>query len=1293
MNQFRQLKFIAWLLSLLISLFPMKGIAEDIDIFVGSSSGTKSNPNVLIVLDNTSNWSRASQKWPEGEEQGQSEVSAIKSVIEGLDDQVNVGLMTFVTGGTANDNGGYIRYAIRPMNSTNKTAFSSTLTTIYNNITSPEEKRNSGTAYGNLMYDIYNYFAGRDQSQAGAGTVTTLADSEGYSTSYSKFKSPTSCDTNCAKNFVIFVSNPDASGPTHDDSPFTPGNTTALSGVGGNTSQLGLPVLTTTTTATQSTLGKTASCYADAASCTSAGVASFAPSLTATCSNASLYSGGCSCGSAEAASPVCAAGTQRYAVTRSIPKDTVVSSWVTKDCYASVATPGTTAPSGFPTTTGVSKETDSCPSGTYNYFASKAGPGSGSCKSKYTYTVQCKQTAASTPEKLGYTSSCYPDTGTCSTTDYAASCTSPYGCSCNGSDSVTSLSCAAGTSLFTVVGNSSTTSVKASGTYATDTAPYNADEWSRHLYQKGVNVGDCDNIKVITYAIDVYNAQPNTTHTALMYSMARVGGGKYFTANNKDKLKTALQQIFQEIQSVNSTFASASLPINATNRSVNQNQVFIGMFRPDPETRPRWFGNVKRYKLITDSGGNLQLGDKNGNVAINLNTGFITECAASFWTSESPNAPGKTDNSGYWSQYTISPTPISACGSANYGGFSDMPDGPSVEKGAAAEVIRKGNNPESSNTSPTWQENRTIYTRSGSSLVEFTTASSGLSDTLVKWIRGQDTEDENGNGSLGSQSPTAYSKETRASLHGDVVHSRPLPVTYSASSTVIYYGANDGSLRAIDAGDPESGTGGGKEYWSFIPPEFFSKLDRLRTQSPLVCYPGQTGMSYDSNGNCTSGSPTPTKRDYFFDGSIGVYQNSDNSNVWIFPTMRRGGRMVYALDVKTPASPSLLWKFGCTSLTSDTECSDTDIGQTWSIPNVAFIKGYSTTTPVAAFGGGYDTCYDENSASPGCGSTPKGNAIYVLNAENGSLIKKFSTKASVVSDVAFIDLDFDNKPDFAYAADLGGNLYRLNFSDYDPVTNTYTSRTPGSWSITRVAYNNKSGVGKKFMYAPALFGGSGKIFVALGAGDREHPLPTQYPYTSSLKNYFYVYRDCLPSPIPSADSLTGGDDLNDASKMNMSSATAPASCDAAKTLGSNCTDNKGWAIQLNNGKGEQTVTSALISGGMVTFSTNRPIPPETGTCGTALGEARGYWLDLYNGSGAIGVDGSCGGATSAAFVGGGLPPSPVAGTVLVDGKPTSVVIGAVQKSGGASSPISPQKASATNLPARKRVYTIIKGEN
>ena len=47
-------------------------------------------------------------------------------------------------------------------------------------------------------------------------------------------------------------------------------------------------------------------------------------------------------------------------------------------------------------------------------------------------------------------------------------------------------------------------------------------------------------------------------------------------------------------------------------------------------------------------------------------------------------------------------------------------------------------------------------------------------------------------------------------------------------------------------------------------------------------------------------TPTPQPKSYFFDGSIGGYQERNGNAVdkmWIYPSMRRGGRMVYAFDV------------------------------------------------------------------------------------------------------------------------------------------------------------------------------------------------------------------------------------------------------------------------------------------------------------------------------------------------------------------------------------------------------------
>lgn len=1229
MNSLRQCRALALLLSLWMLFLPLRGVAEDIDIFVGNNStGSSGNPNVLIILDNTSNWARQNQQWPGGEQQGQSEAAAIKSVIAGLDGKINVGLMEFVTSGNANDNGGFVRYAIRPMDATNKAAFSTQLDTIYSSINSPDEKRNSNTPYGNLMADAYNYFAGGNQSQSGAGTLGTIADSAGYASNYGTFKSPLSCATDCAKNFIIFIGNPNASGPASDDAA----NTTLLTAAGGNASQLGLPNFTATTTVTPTDLGTSYQCYGSQSACSTALASSDGSDFNAL--GCSSYSGGCSCGTSVANATVnCASGTFSYTVTGNNLK-----LGRTSACYQD----SSGAPKNYPS----NSETTLCTSGTATFSNRQQG----TCgNNKYTWEVTCNGSSSS----LGNSNACYANASDCAS---AYSCPSGFSsCSCS-SPSSQIVSCASGGTRYSVSGNTTSFTNTPTGTYTTDTNPFNADEWARHLYQNGVPISGCSRQTVTTYTLDVYNAQPNTQHTALMMSMAKVGGGKYFTAQNKAAIITNLTQIFREIQSVNSTFASASLPINATNRAQNENQVFIGTFRPDPDTKPRWFGNVKQYKLI-NSAGSIVLGDANGKAAINYNTGFVDECATSAWT---------TDSGTYWEGYPVNPSfGEGQCSSATK--FSDLPDGARVEKGAVAEVLRKGNNP---GGSATYAVNRTIYTASGTSLVAFNTTNSGLGSTLVNWVSGQDTENEDVDANL---------TETRASIHGDVVHSRPLPVNYcttsNCSNVVAYYGANDGLLRAVDAAT-------GREKWAFVAPEFFGKLDRLRAQSPLVAYPGMPSPTP---------TPTPVSRDYFFDGSIGIYQNADNSKVWIYPTMRRGGRMLYAFDVTNSDAPSIKWRFGCDAAGTCTTGAS-NIGQTWSIPNIAWIRNGEATQLALVMGGGYDTCEDADSSSPSCAS-PKGNQVYVLNAADGSVIRSFTTLRSVIADVAMIDMNGDGKPEYGYVGDTGGNLYRIAFSAFDSAGKTFSPLTADQWTITRIAYT--SGGGRKFQFTPALYGGKGTTFIALGSGDREHPLSSNYPYTTPVQNRFYVYRDCVPNGTIAASSLNGGDSLDDTTKMSAYSATSPASC-AAPQLNADCSSsNKGWYMNLNNGTGEQTVTSALIAAGMVTFSTNRPIPAVSGSnsCTTELGEARGYWLDLFRGSGAVGVNGTCGGVASGTFVGGGLPPSPVIGTVPVDGKPTTVIIGAIQKSGTASASIDAQKSTPTNLPARKRVYFTIKGDN
>ncbi|HYG54824.1 MAG TPA: hypothetical protein VD965_05960, partial [Burkholderiales bacterium] len=95
--------------------------AEDIDLFV-SATGSGVNPNILIVIDNSANWASASQHWAGGLKQGESELRALKTVLNEVRDsssatasKFNLGLMLFTEGSGSDIDGAYLRYAIRPM--------------------------------------------------------------------------------------------------------------------------------------------------------------------------------------------------------------------------------------------------------------------------------------------------------------------------------------------------------------------------------------------------------------------------------------------------------------------------------------------------------------------------------------------------------------------------------------------------------------------------------------------------------------------------------------------------------------------------------------------------------------------------------------------------------------------------------------------------------------------------------------------------------------------------------------------------------------------------------------------------------------------------------------------------------------------------------------------------------------------------------------------------------------------------------------------------------------------------
>jgi type IV pilus assembly protein PilY1 len=86
---------------------------SDIDIY-GGTGGLSSVPNILFVVDNTANWNTAFT----------NEIAALVATINALPvDKFRVGFMMFTETGSGNsgNDGGYIRSAIRLMDSDYKT--------------------------------------------------------------------------------------------------------------------------------------------------------------------------------------------------------------------------------------------------------------------------------------------------------------------------------------------------------------------------------------------------------------------------------------------------------------------------------------------------------------------------------------------------------------------------------------------------------------------------------------------------------------------------------------------------------------------------------------------------------------------------------------------------------------------------------------------------------------------------------------------------------------------------------------------------------------------------------------------------------------------------------------------------------------------------------------------------------------------------------------------------------------------------------------------------------------------
>lgn len=1096
MSRFLKVIVAAW-----FTLTGAAAFAEDIDLFasgLANGAAASSLPNVIFVLDNTSNWSRQSQQWPGGGAQGQSEVRAIKNTLATVlaqDKDLNVALIEFTADGNANQDGGYVRFDLQPL-AGNEAQLFAILDTIYAGINDPEEKRNSNSSYGNLASDVYAYLAGEQQSFLGEGTPVDLADSTGYETPYVLFDSPMTESDICSETYVILVSNTDSNGPEVDTSVNSDRLRTLYSGLGES-----------------------------------------APAAFSGDSGAGL-------------------DMQAFEIIEIESEPTEI---------------------GF----------------------SKIG---------YKNTNQCTAEVNGNSGQWQNIQDECPEGGGCV-------CSSEYE-SC-GKDK-----------CYMVVLPSGLKDVQPKKNQFIDGVDFNLDDWTKFLHEYGVPVtveGEGDEVDsvirvpVTTYTVDVFNAKPNESHSSLMDSAAEQGGGYRQSATSQAELERALTRIFGDIIDINTAFAAVTLPLSATNRAQAENKVFVGMFRPASQRKPRWLGNLKQYQLAKFDG-QIELADVNYDRAINPQTGFAQSCATSFWTEDTSEVVKGTDSEGgliegaYFEGLGMEPSPVSEClkefrevASGDVRSvLSDSPDGPFVEKGGAAQQIRS-------------QGSRSIYTEKDELLIPVSTTTSNIGTDLYDYLIGKNPGLKGGdllvktddgyidNPDLDQAEVMPY-QGLRPTIHGDIVHSRPLTITYGpidpdnlnkGSKFQIFYGANDGLFRAVDPAT-------GQEKWALIAPEHLDGLQRLYANTPTVDYFGLD--------DSLSGEIKAEPKRYFFDGSTGAYTEYDADDnlvtAWIYPTMRRGGREIYALDVspssgnvgEPPSKPTFMWKKG-----PDVDSDLVGMGQSWSTPVTGRLReinadgeAVALADPVLLFGGGWDVCLDEDEAALSAGSCTTGNQVFVLNARTGDFIGKFDTEAPVVGEVSPLDIDNDGFIDFVYAADATGGLYRVNFAKLEALGDPYAEPLQESdWSITQIAKSSMPSV--RFLNKPTIGAIQNRVFVTIGAGDRERPLKLNYPYRENVSNRFYAFIDepyGEPASVIDLDKTT-----SDSGRAMLDAATGIPDGEFLVPK------YRGWFLDLSD-QGEQIVNPSAIGGGYVFFNSFQPEGGTKGFC-SDLGKSKAYRVPLF----------------------------------------------------------------------------------
>jgi hypothetical protein len=568
-------------------------------------------------------------------------------------------------------------------------------------------------------------------------------------------------------------------------------------------------------------------------------------------------------------------------------------------------------------------------------------------------------------------------------------------------------------------------------------------------------------------------------------------------------------------------------------------------------------------------------------------------------------------------------------------------------------------------------DSRTIKTLVSGNLVDFTTANItkevlGVStDTernmIVGYFRGS-TPPNPESWKLGDifrsnpitlGTPSFYFEDIRDGNNAFAAYRTANQRPSSSGNRVVVVGANDGQLHGFRTSD-------GFEVWSFIPPNFLTKLKNI---------------AHDAH-------PTGLSHQYFVDGPISAADiwlgsgdglgksSSEWKTLLVFAEGRGGGANLWSsspnCDSGFNATYALAFPYFCgyyaLDLTNTTSfgagtynwhlnpsaAQAPYLGEPWSKIVMGRVKISGGEKWVGFIGGGYNG--GDADCAGGSECDLRGKGLFVVDLQNGNILWSFTRATDSTMNYSFpsapsiVDTDNDGFIDTAYIGDLGGSMWRFKFCAMGDDSSCGT----GSWSGGRLFEATAAGLRPIFVTPTVAKDREGNLWVQWGSGDKMDPT------AANDQEKFYAVKDT---------TRTGSYNIN-----NLEDITSSVYVDSSL--------KSGWYIKLKN---QKVLSEATIFGGITYFSTYQA--PTGGNPCDQAGTGTLYGVNYTTGNGVFAqydAQGQpIGTPIRSMIIGSGIPSAPIisfkpSGTLQAGGAPTDLYM---TVSGGAGMNVSTQRVN------------------